>query len=438
MFFLFVQPCKDFPAIQGFQLGLLSIIANLRAQGHTAEYLTLWSEDQYKYEYLNPEIDVIGIYTIECMIPEIKKFIENHKGKHHILLGGPTATIAPEYCSQQLYYDSLCVGEGELAIQEFATKFKTPEFKHMKGFWFDSGGIRNELRQRLSQDELIALNHPIRTEYLPIIENAYTNWSQRVTSIYATRGCVFNCAYCSNSAYNKLIGSSFRMRTPEQILIELEEVKGKLTTVTFEDDILTFNKEWFGKLMKLFKERFYTSRGTRFEMNTRVGCITKEQIVEAADAGCLTIRFGVESGSKEIREVMGRPNIENKDLLNLAQDVLDAGMNIYYCSIIGVPPETSVLFDQTRSLVDQIYKKVPSNRKAVVILNSFYPLHGTPLGDYCYKNNWVQNPVYGIGAHTDYSLVTPYMTREFVLQQQQEFRKNYTGMIPMMKELCLW
>jgi radical SAM superfamily enzyme YgiQ (UPF0313 family) len=438
MFFLFVQPCKDFPATQSYQLGLLSLIAQLRSKGHVAEYLPIWTDDQHAPDYINPEIDVIGIYTIECMIPEVYKFVEAHKAKHHILLGGPAATIAPEYCSQELYYDSLCIGEGELAILEFAEKYGTDSFKKMKGFWFDSGAIRNEQRPRLTQSELESIVHPLRTEYLPVVENSYNVFGQRVTNIYATRGCPFQCTYCSNSTYNKMEGTIYRKRTPMQVLQELEDSisKSRIRLVSFEDDILTLDKPWFSEVMRLFKQRLHDPFGIRFDMTTRVNCITKEQIKQAAEAGCLTIRFGVEAGSELIRKTMGREGIKTEDMVQLAKDILEYNLFPYYCSIIGVPPETPRLFDQTIAVVDTIYGMAQKvNKKATVILNTYYPLHGTTLGEKCYAEGWVKNKTFGIDAHVDYSLETSYMTHEYVLQQQKLFRERYTGMIPMRKGL---
>jgi radical SAM superfamily enzyme YgiQ (UPF0313 family) len=165
-----------------------------------------------------------------------------------------------------------------------------------------------------------------------------------------------------------------------------------------------------------------------FEFNTRVNCITKEQIKLAKECGCYTIRFGVESGSTFIREVMGRPNITNEDMFNLAKCISDSGINLYCCSIIGVPPETPKLFQETYDLVRRIYD-LPVTK--TIILNSYYPLHGTPLGDKCYKEGWVKRKIQGIGSHVDYSLITPWMDRDYVLKQQQLFRDQFTGMIPM-------
>lgn len=433
MYFLFVQPCLEFPESQRYQLGLLSLIAQLRKAGHRAEYSPLYTGCQFERGFFNPEIDVIGIYTIECMTTDIKKFIDNNKNDFHILLGGPTATIAPNYCVEQLYFDSLLIGDGELAILEFAEKFNKPEFKQMNGFWFDCGETRNQPRPRLTQEELIQIEQPLRTEYLSAIQNRFSMEGKN-TSIYATRGCPFSCTYCSNQAYNKLPGNILRVRTPEQVIAEIQTTlsMSKVKTIVFEDDILTMHKSWFKQLLKLFKKEFYDPHDIRFEMNTRVKCISKEQIKLAVDSGCYTIRFGVESGSELIRERMGRPGIKNQDMLTLADDILDAGLCLYFCSIIGVPPETPQLFEETKTLVTQLYEKtLKVNRTCYVILNTFYPLHGTALGDECYAIKWVKKKIQGIGSHVDYSLETPYMTREYILQQQQYFRENFTGMIPM-------
>jgi radical SAM superfamily enzyme YgiQ (UPF0313 family) len=157
--------------------------------------------------------------------------------------------------------------------------------------------------------------------------------------------------------------------------------------------------------------------------------MSKEQIANAAASGCFGIRFGVESGTKEIRKRMGRDTMTNEDMVVLAQNILDCDLSLYICSIIGVPSETPEMFEETYKVVARIYEMAQKkNKKCTAILNSYYPLHGTPLGDECYRDGIVNRDVYGISAHVDYALKTPYMSREFVLKQQQRFRNEFKGM----------
>jgi radical SAM superfamily enzyme YgiQ (UPF0313 family) len=215
------------------------------------------------------------------------------------------------------------------------------------------------------------------------------------------------------------------------VIEEVESYKVDGGIVVFEDDVLNADGSWFESMMAQWRE-YATPRNIRFEMNTRADVMTQEQVASAANDGCYTVRFGVESGSQKTRRAMGRQSVTNEHMLMLAQRVLDASMNLYICSIIGTPGETPSDFDETRAVVSEIYEMAcRSKAKCTVILNSYYPLHGTPLGDACYRNGWVARDVHGIGAHVDYPLQTEWMTREYVLKQQQRWRKDFASMIPM-------
>jgi anaerobic magnesium-protoporphyrin IX monomethyl ester cyclase len=425
-----LHPCDRSPLIQRYQIGLLSMVASLSAAGHEATYIAVGEEEVD----INPAFDAVGIYAIDCNIHHVARIAKALRHRHHVMLGGPAAIIAPEWVSSLCAYDSLCTGEGERAIVEFADRYGREGYKNLRGFWFDSGAIRNPHRDRMSEVDLRALPHPSRRGAFDEIQRHYMqSMAGPFTHVYATRGCPFSCAYCSNAAYNAP-GARIITRHPDQVIAEIVDA-GRFVfpkIVIFEDDILNANETWFAQMSDAFRSGLHEARGTHFEMNTRVGTMTPAQVELAARSGCSKIRFGVESGSEEIRRRMGRNTMTNQDMLDLADTVIANGLDLYVCSIIGVPTETPALFDETRRVVDAIYgKAIRAGRKCTVILNSYYPLHGTPLGDECFAQGLAKTCLKGIQAHVDYCLDTPAMSREFVLEQQRRWRADFSGMIPM-------
>lgn len=425
---LFLHPVQKFPFIQHYQLGLQSLIGYLRAHGHHAEYYPVSELDAGKLDF-NPEIDIIGIYTLETMLDYIGEIVEQLKDKFYILLGGPCATVAPELCSEKVYYDALCRGEGEQAILELIASFGTGN-KEIESFWFDCGTIRNGIRSQVSEEVIQSYPMPAN-EYILEVKRYYTMaMAMNCTHIIATRGCPFSCKYCCNSTYNGLLKHGVRYKSINQIEQEIDTTLATRGLVIFEDDILNANKKWFQDLLKLFKNK-YKKRQIIFEMNTRVNCISKQEVLQAKEAGCVTIRFGVESGSPRVREILGRNTMTNSDILSLGKTVVDAGLYLYLCSIIGAPGETEEDFQETYKIVKELYDYAQdSQQKCTIILNSYYPLHGTPLGDHCHKNGLVTKDIKGIGAHVQYGLNST-LSKEFVIQQQRRFRKEFTGMLDL-------
>ena len=420
MKFVFLHPCRGFPIIQRYQLGLFAIITSLRAQGHDAYYLPVTDTSIE----IDEEIDVIGIYTIDCMLPYIKDLADKYKKNHIIMLGGPTATIAPEHCKQETYFDLLFQGDDIQSILTFANS----EGKDTSSFWFGEAKVNYSTQEGIDQLDILD-----KCEYLEDLQFNYVmTYGSPYSHVYASRGCAFSCAYCSNSAYNKL-GCTLRYRDPKKIVDELlANYHLKPSIIVFEDDILTTNRRWFKQLMYEFKTRMHDPFGTLFEMNTRVNCMSKDQVELAKSCGCHCIRFGVESGTEEIRKQMNRCTMTNKDIKAFASMIVGAEINTYINSIIGVPPETPELFEKTEQLVDEVFNiSKEKGRKCTVILNTFYPLMGTPLYDYCVTNDLIEKRLKGIAAHVSYALKEKYITRKYILEKQKLFRDKYKGMISL-------
>jgi len=132
-----VHPVGLMPGIQYYQLGLMSISAQLKETGYEVSLLPV-------AELQRIDADVLCIYTIDCLVDFTSELIEMNR-HCKIILGGPAATITPEYITSQLYYDVLCRGEGEAALLEY---FESGS-KDILSLWFDCGAIRNEIRPQI-------------------------------------------------------------------------------------------------------------------------------------------------------------------------------------------------------------------------------------------------------------------------------------------------
>jgi len=419
---LFIHPVTNTPPIQHYQLGIFSLMGVLKEQGHEVQYNPVRRIDFSDAE-ISDHWDILAIYTIDCNVDAIASFVDKNKDDYYIMLGGPCPTIAPEFVTANIYYDSMCLGEGEEAIIELLNDIKSTT---VKSFWYNCGSIKNSIREQRIEKQIQEAPAPYRQPLIqgPMEEYCY-EYKWLCTHIIAARGCPFSCTYCSNSGYNKILKHGVRMKSPEQLLEEERQ------TPISEDDILNANKKWFKAMMSVIKSN-WKKRKISFEMNTRTNCITQEEIDLAIDAGCRAIRFGVESGNKHIRERMGRSTMTNEDILHLAKMVTSRGIDIYVCSIIGVPPETPEMFEETYDLINEINSIANANNvRTTTILNTFYPLHGTPLGDECYAKDIVGNHIQDIGSHVDYPLIVPTMSREYVISQQKRFREDFTGMTRM-------
>ena len=152
--------------------------------------------------------------------------------------------------------------------------------------------------------------------------------------------------------------------------------------IGFHDNIFTLNKSW----LREFCERYCAEINLPFWCNTRVDCITDDDIMWLKKSNCRRIHMGVESGSKRIRkEILKRP-VNNQKIIDVFKKVKKNGIKTVSFNMIGLPTETE---EDIRETIDLNRAIVPS----WIILSVFNPFPGTELYDFCKKNYGRTGPV---------------------------------------------
>ena len=156
-------------------------------------------------------------------------------------MGGPHPTFNKQVIEED-GIDAICTGEGDNSFPEFIRKIeKGEDYSSTKTFHVKHKGkiYRNPLGNLVS--DLNELPFPDRQ----ILYDADPNLAAVGTkSFVSARGCPYKCSYCFNKQYNdnyKGLGQILRVRSPELVIKEIEDVRARypLDTVTFTDDIFT-------------------------------------------------------------------------------------------------------------------------------------------------------------------------------------------------------
>ncbi|HXW01054.1 MAG TPA: radical SAM protein, partial [Anaerolineae bacterium] len=161
----------------------------------------------------------------------------------------------------------------------------------------------------------------------------------------ATRGCVYNCVFCS---IHTIMGRRIRRRSIDNIIVELQHWKRlyKIQEVYFEDDNLTANKKWAKELFRQIAKcnlgiRFYARNGIRADT------VDKEMLLLMKAAGFQDFMIAPESGSQRtLDEIIGKKmKLEDcTQVVKLAREV-NLGVNAFF--VIGFPEETWADIDAT-------------------------------------------------------------------------------------------
>jgi radical SAM superfamily enzyme YgiQ (UPF0313 family) len=119
---------------------------------------------------------------------------------------------------------------------------------------------------------------------------------------------------------------------------------------------------------ELYKERI----GLPFAINSRVEVMNEEFCRSAAEAGCHTIWFGIESGDEHYRTTMLNRKMKNQQIIAAAENCKRAGINRLTFNIVGMPLETAENMRETLRLNQRIAPEF-------FFFFPYIPLRGTPL-----------------------------------------------------------
>jgi len=316
-----------------------------------AEELTV---DQCSKRILKENPDIVAVIPndyCDYMIPEFQSWcnILNRIKKEDIitLVSGIEATIYPRRILDNKNVDIVIRGEVEVTFQKLLENFENinngPFLRKIDGISYRINNeiIHNKKRELLRNlDELpFPSRELLKTKiYRHIVIN------NPFTTLLTSRGCLFNCVFCSRPVYGK-----YRERSAENILEELREIRERhnLRDIIIYDDIFTFNKKRVEKICELIKKE-------KLDLNwvcaTRVDLINKELLLKMKEAGCSTIAFGVESGSEKILKNI-KKNISMNQIFNAFKLTKNIGIETITYMLLGNPNETRETINKSFELI---------------------------------------------------------------------------------------
>ncbi|HKZ40850.1 MAG TPA: radical SAM protein, partial [Candidatus Hodarchaeales archaeon] len=152
------------------------------------------------------------------------------------------------------------------------------------------------------------------------------------------------------------------------------------TQFTFCDDAFTVDQPRTEELCREIRNR---ELKIKWNCGTRVDMITKELLLKMRRAGCISVWFGVESGSQHVLNEM-RKGISTEQTIRAINWVRELGLKPVPNVLIGFPGETKESAWRTIKFAERIS---PDN---VAFFNIATPLPGTPMFDTVKENGWMR------------------------------------------------
>lgn len=309
----YFNPSHDRSTFRFPPLGLGYMAAAIRNAGHSISLLdcTFMNREDALNDALHANADVVGIYSMVTMYNNSIMFARYLRNMCDLLIaGGPLPSCNPASFMED--FDIAVIGEGEHTIVKILREYENNRaYGSIPGIAYhiensaqgtkDNGEITFSREQKLSGD-LNRLAFPAR-DLFP--NDKYVTYYEKkfgcaTASIITTRGCPFSCEFCSNAVF----GSSYRERTPEQVVDEIEQILSYgYSRIHFADDILTLNRQ---RLTRICEEIEARRIRISWECLARVDSIDVNILNTMRNAGCDKIFFGIESGTDSVLKQMNK------------------------------------------------------------------------------------------------------------------------------------
>jgi radical SAM superfamily enzyme YgiQ (UPF0313 family) len=229
-----------------------------------------------------------------------------------IVLGGTHATVFPRQIMESVRaVDFILLGEYELNLLGLVRSLLyNTEISAVKGIVFrDNGNVA--INPNPQQPDLDLLPFPAR-ELFPRngSHNINLYWdafcqNQPAVQMHSSRGCPVRCNFC---LWNQVIygNGKYRMFSAKRVVDEMEHCIGRFGAkeIYFDDDSFTVDKN---HVLGICREIINRKLSVKWSAMADVIFLDEEMLREMAKAGCIGIKFGIESGSREILQKIGKP-----------------------------------------------------------------------------------------------------------------------------------
>ena len=361
----FKEKRKEFPPF-----GVLYLAAVLEKEGYNVVIFKI-NPEQESFDFRG--FDIVGFSTPSSATYNLTKkarFSSIYSEGVTIAVGGIHAGFYPEMTIRNLEADVLAIGSAEDTIIEIVQAHVSKDFSKIKGICYRRGESvlftdKREIRRSIDMLPMPS-RHLLDISDL-VMSNRLARTDTRMTHIMLSRGCPFSCHFCA------VMQKKIQHRSGQNIkaeLIHLMDLYG-IEGFAIVDDNFVVNKK-----MVLEACSAILDLNLKWSALSRVDTVDYELLQVMHDAGCIEIKFGVESGSERMLKAMGKNVSRNqiKKAIALANAV---GIRVKVFLVHGFPGENLESTKETMSLLHELKGMIDR-----VSLFRFVPLPGS----YVFRN----------------------------------------------------
>ena len=328
-----------------------------------------------------PDLIVVEVSTPSFPVDiETIRRIDEQNDEPLVLIGTHSSVFHQEILAEHLFVDAIARGEYEYTLRDVARALDDGQtFASVVGLTCrDDDGEIVVRPDRPFIENLDEMPFPAR-EYFPwekYHEPGYIAlpWITMVSS----RGCPSRCTFCNWP--QTMYGHKYRARSAGNVVDEMVECVDKYQPgeIFFDDDTFTIGKK---RVIDICDEIERRGLDVIWTCMGRVDTVDAEVLGRMRGAGCRKIKFGVETGSREVMARI-RKRIDLERVPEVFRAARDVGIEVHGTFMVGLPGET-------RETVRETIELACSLPMDTVQFSIATPFPGTEFFAECERNGWL-------------------------------------------------
>ncbi len=310
--------------------------------------------------------------------------VKDATGCRVVVCGNYATVMSKELIRDYRCLDFAVCGEYEMAVRDLVLALMagteaTPDVSGVGGLVWrgpDGAAVANAARPLL--EDLDALPFPDRDDFPATIYPDFTLYSPCI-NILSSRGCPCGCVYCQER-HVMYASPKYRCRSAASVVEEMVLCQKRFGArqFYFDDQSFVVKKKHVMEICAEIKRRGLTVPWT---VMGDAMFVDREMLEAMAGAGCIGMKFGVESADKGILKSIGKP-LDLDKAKQVATWCKELGIRTHATFCLGLPGETEATILKTMAYMEELEVDTAQVSKAV-------PYPGTPMYAWAKENGYL-------------------------------------------------
>lgn len=362
-----------------FSLGILYLAAVLQDKGCP---VSVFDTNIHLIEDIE-DSDVFcfsAVYTTYSNCVDLAKKIRNKYPHRKIIIGGVSPTLEP--LKMDLVFDSIFSGQAEDIICDYVEDLKEGKTKR---FYSQEHPV--------NVDKYIPCRDIVTEDYIrtsSIFSGKLEYDEGGSTSIMFSRGCPFNCYFCSSA---KLYNRKIQFRSIPSIQQEIQFIydKYKIKQFRVQDDTFTINKKYLKELTDMLIQQ-----KIHYRCSTRIDVVDYDTVNMLYTSGCREVGLGIEVADDGVLKKINKGiTIERAKKAISIFKKFPIKVRLFF--IIGLPYDSMETVRKNIEFIEEV-------QVDGITVGRFIPFPGSDMGDNLAKHNILsikEKTCMNIGKHLD-------------------------------------